>query len=124
MSKVFLAGSGSPKPLETTRVDRLREIFADAALYADPDRWHAAAARIRSESPILRVELDEFPRFFAITKHADVMLVERHPEVFANAPTPTLAPKSNVDAAAAAPVKTLRPIDGDEQKETRGVVHD
>jgi cytochrome P450 len=109
--------------LETTRVDRLGSIFADAALYADPDRWHAAAARIRSESPILRVELDEFPRFFAITKHADVMLVERHPEAFTNAPVPTLAPKSNSDAAAA-PVKTLVQMDGDEHKQHRGIVND
>ena len=110
--------------LETTPVDRLGSIFADAALYADPDRWHAAAARIRSESPILRVELDEFPRFFAITKHADVMLVERHPEVFASTPVPTLAPKTNADAAAVPPVKTLVQMDGAEHKQHRGIVND
>jgi cytochrome P450 len=51
------------------------------------------------------------------------MLVERHPEVFTNAPVPTLAPKSNSDAAAA-PVKTLVQMDGDEHKQHRGIVND
>jgi cytochrome P450 len=110
--------------LENTPVDRLGSIFADAELYADPARWHAAAARIRSESPILRVELDEFPPFFAITRHADVMLVERHPEVFTNAPGPTLAPKSNHDAPGTAPVKTLVQMDGGEHRQHRGIVTD
>ena len=76
--------------MTATDVERLGSIFADPAAYADPVAWHAAAARIRAESPILRVSIPEFPEFWAITKHADVMEIERHPELFTNAPVPVL----------------------------------
>jgi hypothetical protein len=46
----------------TSSTDNLGSIFADATAYADPERWHATAARIRAESPILRVRLDDRPR--------------------------------------------------------------
>ena len=104
--------------------DDLGSIFADATAYADPERWHATAARIRAESPILRVRLDDYPEFWAITTHADVMEVERHPEVFTNAPMPVLGPKANQGASAEAPVKTLIQMDGDEHKVHRNVVND
>jgi cytochrome P450 len=105
-------------------VENLGSIFADPVAYADPDAWHAAAKRIRDECPILKVTLDEYPEFWAITKHADVMEVERNPEVFTNSPLPTLAPKANVAAATAPPVKTLIQMDGDEHKAHRNVVND
>jgi cytochrome P450 len=102
----------------------LGSIFVDPIAYADPERWHAAAARIRSESPILRVDLDEWPVFYAITKHADVLEVERNPDIFTNAPLPTMAPLANVDAAMQAPVKTLIQMDGDDHKAHRNIVND
>ncbi len=103
---------------------QLGSIFADPAAYADPASWHAAARRIRSESPILRVSLDVYPEFWAITKHADVMEIERNPEIFTNAPLPALAPRANVQAAADAPVKTLIQMDGEEHSAHRHVVND
>ena len=66
-------------------------IFADAAAYADFDRWHAIAAQLRRESPVYRVALEDREPFWAVTRHADVMEVERHPELFTNAPTLPLA---------------------------------
>jgi cytochrome P450 len=110
--------------MTTVPVEALGSIFADPVAYADPDGWHAAAQRIRAERPVLRVELDGFPSFWAITKHADVMEVERNPDVFTNEPIPTLTPKTNVDMAAAPPVKTLIQMDGDEHKAHRNVVND
>ncbi|MFI5044499.1 MAG: hypothetical protein ACHQDC_06880 [Acidimicrobiales bacterium] len=62
----------SAEPLTST-VEDLGSIFVDPDAYADPEYWHAAAARIRAERPILPVDLPGFPRFWAITKHADVM---------------------------------------------------
>ena len=72
-----------------TATDDLGSIFADAAAYADPD----ALARRRPAhpggvaDPAGALE-PEYPEFWAITKHADVMEVERNPEVFTNAPVP------------------------------------
>ncbi len=110
--------------MTTTAVENLGAIFVDAAAYADPAAWHAAAHRIRQESPILKVRVEGFPEFWAITTHADVMEVERHPDVFTNAPLPTITPLSHVDAAANAPVKTLIQMDGDQHKAHRGIVNE
>ena len=105
-------------------VASLGSIFADPAAYADPAAWHAAAKRIREESPILKVSRPKFPEFWAVTKHADVMEIERHPDIFTNAPVPTLAPSDRVAAMSETPVKTLIQMDGDEHKAHRDIVND
>ena len=110
--------------MTTTAVENLGSIFADAAAYADPVAWHAAAARIRAESPILHVALPKFPEFWAITKHDDVMEIERLPEQFTNAPVPTLAPAKRVAAMSETPVKTLIQMDGEQHKAHRNIVND
>jgi cytochrome P450 len=108
----------------TAAVENLGSIFGDATAYADPARWHATAKRIRETSPLLKVCLPDYPEFWAVTTHADVMEVERHPEVFTNAPTPTLAPRANLGAMADTPVKTLVQMDGEQHKAHRNIVND
>jgi cytochrome P450 len=110
--------------MATAAVESLGTIFIDPGAYADPVSWHAAAERIRDESPILKVAVEEYPEFWAITTHADVMEVERNPGIFTNAPLPVLTPASHVDAAADAPVKTLIQMDGEQHKAHRDVVND
>lgn len=102
----------------------LGSIFADASAYADPVAWHAAAQRIREESPILRVAQPKFPEFWAITRHADVMEIERNPDIFTNAPVPVLGAGVDANVAGESPVKTLIQMDGDEHKAHRGIVND
>jgi len=110
----------------TTDVDDLGSIFSDAGAYADPDRWHASAKRIRDESPILKVSQPGYPEFWAITKHADVMEIERNAEIFTNSPVPVLGPAANIESMMAEepPVKTLIQMDGDQHKAHRGIVND
>jgi cytochrome P450 len=110
--------------MTTPSVENLGAIFAEPAAYADPAAWHATAKRIREESPILRVTVADYPEFWAITTHADVMTVERNPEVFTNSPLPTLAPTDKLEAAANVPVKTLIQMDGDQHKAHRNIVND
>jgi cytochrome P450 len=110
--------------MSTIDVEQLGSIFADPAAYADPVAWHAAAARIRAEEPILRVALPDFPEFWAITKHDDVMEIERLPEQFTNAPVPTLATLDRVAKMADTPVQTLIQMDGDKHKAHRNIVND
>ena len=52
-------------------------------------RPRRASARSRRSSGCT---VPEYPEFWAITKHADVMEIERNPEIFTNAPVPALAP--------------------------------
>jgi cytochrome P450 len=104
-------------------LDHLGSIFGDPVAYADPARWHAAAKRIRDETPILWVSIGGYPDYWAITKHADVMEIERNPSVFTNGLVPVLAPAAE-SAAAATPVKTLIQMDGGEHKAHRGIVNE
>jgi cytochrome P450/ketosteroid isomerase-like protein len=110
--------------LSAVAVENLGSIFADPVAYADPAGWHATAKRIRDESPILKVSLPDFPVFWAITKHGDVMEIERNPDTFTNAPMPTLSPKANLGAMDQTPVKTLVQMDGEVHKANRNVVND
>ena len=105
-------------------VESLGRIFVDPAAYAEPELWHQSAQRIREEAPVLPVAIEGFPAFLAITRHEDVMEVERNPEVFTNTPMPVLAPASKASEMADAPVKTLIQMDGDEHKMNRSIVND
>src|SRR5699024_3836486 len=80
--------------------------------------------RIRAAAPILRVTVPKFPEFWVITKHVDVMEIERHPDLFTNAPVPTLAPSKRVAAMGETPVQTLIQMDGDRHKTHRNIVND
>ena len=82
--------------MTTPVADNRGSIFADPVAYADPVGWHAAAKRIREESPVLKVALENYPEFYAITKHAFFFNDAAPPEIFTNAPLPTMTPKANV----------------------------
>ena len=66
--------------------------LADPAAYTDEDRLHEALTLLRRQAPVHRVEADGFAPFWAITRHADVMEIERQNSLFLNAPRPLLAP--------------------------------
>jgi cytochrome P450 len=104
-------------------MSNLGSIFTDAAAYADPVAWHAAAKQLRENEPIVRVTEAGFPEFWAITKHADVMEIERNPEIFINGNIPALAPGGDGDVPEP-PVKTLVQMDGAEHKAHRAIVND
>ncbi|GAA2429472.1 cytochrome P450 [Actinomadura vinacea] len=71
-------------------VEEAGRTLADPDAYADEDRLHAAMALLRRERPVSWVEAPGYNPFWAITKHADVMEIERNHEVFLNAPRPLL----------------------------------
>jgi cytochrome P450 len=65
-------------------------VFVSPEAYADEDYFHRACTVLRRESPIHLVEVEGFPPFYALTRHADVFEVERNSDVFHNAPRPVL----------------------------------
>ncbi len=106
---------------------QLGRIFADPAAYADPAAWHESARRLRQEAPITLVSLAEYQDFWAITRHSDIMEIERNADVFCNAPVPILQKRADVEAGVLEedpPVKTLVQMDGDEHRASRGIVSD
>jgi cytochrome P450 len=73
--------------------------FTNPAAYADEDRLHAALALLRREDPVHWVEAAGYEPFWAVTKHADIMEIERNNALFLNAPVPLLA-TAEMDAQA------------------------
>ena len=76
-------------PRELT-VDEAGRVFANPDAYTDEGVFHPACTLLRREDPIHRVEVEGYPVFHAITRHGDVMEVERNPDVFHNLPQPVL----------------------------------
>ncbi|TDD84426.1 cytochrome P450 [Actinomadura rubrisoli] len=75
----------------TLTVDEAGLTLADPRAYADDRRLHEALALLRRDSPVHRVEKPGYNPFWAVTRHADVMEVERDHALFLNAPRPMLA---------------------------------
>ncbi|HLQ23772.1 MAG TPA: hypothetical protein VK132_11225, partial [Gemmatimonadales bacterium] len=64
--------------------------LADPAVYADEARLHEALTLLRRKAPVHRVRAPGFAPFWAITRHADIMEIERDNSLFINAPRPLL----------------------------------
>jgi cytochrome P450 len=101
-------------------------IFYDPRKYEDLDRWHATAAAIRRECPVMRVEPPGLPPFWAVTRHQHVIEVERQPERFWNTKYVVLDPSGGLDRLRekGADLKTLVHMDGDEHRGYRAVTND
>jgi cytochrome P450 len=65
--------------------------LTDPAAYTNEGRLHEALTLLRLQAPVHRVEADGYDPFWAVTRHADVMEVERDNALFINAPRPLLA---------------------------------
>ncbi|GAA2878698.1 cytochrome P450 [Streptosporangium fragile] len=82
-------------------VEEAGRAVADPAAYADEARLHEALTLLRREDPVHWVEAPGYNPFWAITRHADVMEVERNNTLFVNAPRPLLS-TAELDALRAA----------------------
>ncbi len=58
-------------------VSEAGRVFVDPSAYADEERFHEATTLLRRESPVHWVDEPDYRPFWAITRHADVMDVER-----------------------------------------------
>ena len=99
--------------------------IADPAFHAQPEAYHELLARLRAEAPIVWVEPDEYPPFWIVSRHADILEIERASDVFKNAPR-TLLRKTAVDeqikkVTGGRPflLNNLTNMDGDEHKHHR-----
>jgi cytochrome P450 len=105
--------------------DERGRIFIDPAAYTDLERWHAVATELRAEGPLHRVELDGREPFWAVLGLPEVMEVEKHSDVFTNAPDPVLTAKPMPRGRAnESPVNTLIQMDGDEHRAHRALVNE
>jgi len=82
-------------------IDDAAKVLADPKAYADEPRLHAALSHLRKNAPVSYVDIEECYPFWAITKHADIMDIERDNELWINAPRPMLLTKDKDDLAKA-----------------------
>ncbi len=76
----------------TTRImDSAAKVLANPQAYTDEKKLHAALAHCRAHAPVSWVEVGDYRPFWAITKHADIMDIERQNDLFTNFPRPLLA---------------------------------
>ncbi|WP_216899555.1 cytochrome P450 [Nocardia alni] len=105
-------------------VDEAAKVLAEPAAYADEERLHAALTRLRAKAPVSLVDVPDYKPFWAITKHADILAVERANRVFTNWPRPVLFRSAAEDMEAAAGVRTLIHMDDPQHRAVRAVAAD
>ena len=101
-------------------------IFIDPVLYADQEAWHAAAAELRDDAPVLRVEAEGYTPFWAITRHEDVFTVSLDNEHFLNTRNSVLGPDAQFAYLKSIGIEgeTLIHMDGHEHSAHRGLAND
>jgi cytochrome P450 len=70
--------------------DEAAGVLADPQAYTDETKLHAALTHLRRNAPVSWVEPAAYKPFWAITKHADIMEIERQNDLFTNEPRPLL----------------------------------
>ena len=85
--------------MSTPTMDDAANVLADPKAYADDDRLHAALTHLRAKNPVAWVDNPPYRPFWAITKHADIMAIERANELFISEPRPVLASAAADDLA-------------------------
>jgi cytochrome P450 len=86
------------QPTIGREMDRAAKVLADPTAYADDARLHTALTHLRANNPVAWVDNPPYRPFWAITKHADIMSIERDNELFISAPRPLLGTAAADDA--------------------------
>ncbi|GBG39695.1 cytochrome P450 [Mycobacterium montefiorense] len=110
--------------MSTTTMDDAGRLLADPLAYTDEKRLHAALAHLRATAPVSRVEVPDYKAFWAITKHADIMDIERENMLFTNWPRPVLTTVEGDELQAAAGVRTLIHLDDPQHRVVRAIGSD
>jgi cytochrome P450 len=74
----------------TLTITEAGRAFTNPAAYADEAALHEALGLLRREDPVHWVEAPGYDPFWAVTRHTDIMEIERNNALFLNAPRPLL----------------------------------
>ena len=102
-------------------MDEAAKALADPASYTDEPSLHTTLAHLRSAAPVSWVEAPGYRPFWAITKHADVMAIERAHTVFTNSPRPVLMTAESDELQAGAGISTLIHLDDPQHRVVRAI---
>lgn len=105
------------------------EAITDPHTFTDPAALHGLLARIRTTDPLPYIQAEDYAPFWLVSRHADIMEIERNAEQFINAPRQAILPISYELKARAASggqetisyMRNLIMMDGDEHKSYRNI---
>ncbi|MFM8304370.1 MAG: cytochrome P450 [Actinomycetota bacterium] len=106
--------------------DERGAIFVSPKAYVDQEHWHAVAAELRRDAPVLRVEAEGYTPFYALTRYAEVFEVSRRSDIFFNTRNSVLGPDANLEFLRSQGIdpKTLIHLDGTEHRNHRHITND
>lgn len=107
--------------MSTPIMDEAAKVFATPKAYTDESKLHAALTHLRADAPVSWVEVGDYKPFWAITRHADIMDIERANTVFTNSPRPVLVTAENDERQAAVGVRTLIHMDDPQHRQVRAI---
>ncbi len=127
LTPVKFAQPGSEEPeLSTPTMDDAAKVLADPTAYADDARLHAALTHLRANNPVAWVDNPPYRPFWAITKHADIMAIERANNLFLSEPRPLLSTaeaddvfKAQIEAGIG--IRTLVHMDDPHHRKVRAI---
>jgi cytochrome P450 len=102
-------------------MDDAAKVLADPLAYTDEVGLHRALTHLRATAPVSWVDVGNYAPFWAITKHADIMEIERANDVFTNSPRPLLVTREGDEQQAAVGIKTLIHMDDPQHRDVRAI---
>jgi cytochrome P450 len=102
------------------------EAIVDPKLYADASAYHALFASLRRDAPVRWTEPQRFRPFWTVSRHADIMEIERQSERFLNGPRLNLMSRDmeervKAHTGRAQIIRTLVDLDDPEHRALRGL---
>ena len=107
--------------MSTPTVDGAAKVLADPQAYADEAGLHRALTHLRANAPVSWVDVPDYAPFWAITKHADIMAIERANDVFTNSPRPVLMTAESDELQAGVGISTLIHMDDPQHRVVRAI---
>ena len=112
----------------TSDILNIDRAMADPALYAAPERYYPLFQHLRQHEPVRWTAPEGFNPFWLVSRHADIMEVERQPLRFLNAPRAILTPSAVEQAMAESRengesnlIRSMNNMDGDEHRQNRAI---
>ena len=102
-------------------IDAAANVFASPTAYTDEAGLHAAMTHLRAHAPVSWVDVPTYRPFWAITKHADIMEIERANTLFTNWPRPVLVTAEADEIQAGMGVRTLIHMDDPQHRVVRAI---
>jgi cytochrome P450 len=108
-------------PTSNPTIESAGAMLAAPKAYTDEARLHAGLTQLRATAPVSLVRVPEYAPFWAITKHADIMEIERANDIFTNSPRPVLVTEKNDELQAGVGIRTLIHMDDPDHRDLRAI---